>query len=219
MSSTAHVHVPTGSHLQGSQARILDGIRAPEVNLAVWQRPLEADLLAAARGFAAGNGNLTLSACPRSIAGELYAALAPYEIPMLLRDRWIADMAGLAREFARLDASERLQLRLETVRDDGCRRFHTDLVTLRLLCTYWGPATQWLDNAQVDRQALQNGQPNAAIALAAPSQLGLGWVALLKGDAYPGNADQGIVHRSPPIAREGVERVLLCIDSGTGRGC
>lgn len=212
-------HDPSRHLLQEPAVQVLEGIHAAAVNLAAWQREPAPELLAAARAFAAANGNLTLSTCPGSIGQDLQAALAPYPLPGRLAERWATDMAYLAQEFARLDGAERLQLRLETVRDDGCRRFHTDRVTLRLLCTYWGPATQWLDNAQVDRRALQGGQPNEAIALTAPNQLGLGWVAVLKGDAYPGNAGNGVVHRSPPLAREGAERVLLCIDSGRGRGC
>ncbi|MEW8312966.1 MAG: DUF1826 domain-containing protein [Candidatus Thiodiazotropha taylori] len=39
------------------------------------------------------------------------------------------------------------------------------------------------------------------------------WVGIMKGNAYPGNAGQGLVHRSPQISGSGKTRVLFCLDS------
>jgi hypothetical protein len=37
-------------------------------------------------------------------------------------------------------------------------------------------------------------------------------VAILKGEAYPGNAGAGCIHRSPPAGPGRRARLLLCID-------
>ena len=44
-----------------------------------------------------------------------------------------------------------------------CRRFHTDVNELRLLCTYSGPATLWLPEAAADRDAHHTGENNEQI--------------------------------------------------------
>jgi hypothetical protein len=100
-----------------------------------------------------------------------------------------------------------------TTDDDDCRRYHVDRTHLRLLCTYRGPGTEWLTNDQVERLAQASGAPNEEIIrFGEPSQFEPFWVGILKGDAFPGNARHGLVHRSPPIKGSGQTRVLFCLD-------
>ena len=55
--------------------------------------------------------------------------------------------------------------------------------------------------------------PNDGIArFGAPSRFEPFWVGFLNGDAYPGNASRGLVHRSPALAATGQTRVLFCLD-------
>ena len=94
-----------------------------------------------------------------------------------------------------------------------CHRFHADRTRLRLLCTYRGPGTEWLTEAQVDRWALSNGSANEdIIRFGEPARFMSPWVGIMKGSAYPGNAGHGLVHRSLPIAGSGRTRVLFCLD-------
>jgi hypothetical protein len=70
-----------------------------------------------------------------------------------------------------------------------------------------------LTNEQVDRLAQGTGAPNEEIIrFGEPSRFEPFWVGILKGDAYPGNAGYGLVHRSPPITGSGLTRVLFCLD-------
>ena len=104
-------------------------------------------------------------------------------------------------------------MRLETTDTSKCHRFHVDRTRLRLLCTYRGPGTEWLTDAQVDRTALNNGSTNEdIIRCGSPHRFAPFWVGIMKGNAYPGNAGRGLVHRSPPIASSGQTRVLFCLD-------
>jgi len=78
---------------------------------------------------------------------------------------------------------------------------------------YRGPGTEWLTDVQVDRVAQASGAPNECIIrFGEPSQFDSFWVGVMKGNAYPGNAGRGLVHRSPPIAGSGQTRVLFCLD-------
>jgi hypothetical protein len=58
-------------------------------------------------------------------------------------------------------------------------------------------------------------QANAAIVpcAAAIRNVSRFSVALLKGEGYPGNLGNGIVHRSPPIGATGTRRLRLCLDA------
>ena len=55
--------------------------------------------------------------------------------------------------------------------------------------------------------------PNEGIVrFGAPSRFEPFRVCILKGDAYPGNADHGLVHRSPDLAPNASLRTLVTLD-------
>jgi hypothetical protein len=86
-----------------------------------------------------------------------------------------------------------VMLRLERVTGDACKRWHADYVSVRLICTYRGAATRWIE---------QPGDRQRALAT--------GTVGLFKGRVLAG--DDAIVHRSPPILGTGEDRLLLVLD-------
>ncbi|MND87313.1 hypothetical protein D3C80_793080 [compost metagenome] len=88
-----------------------------------------------------------------------------------------------------------------------CPRFHVDHVPLRLLSTYAGPGSEWLEEGAVDRSQLAREQPDAN----AVRQLAVGEVALLKGEKWLGNQGAGLVHRSPMLVN-GERRLILSLD-------
>ena len=153
------------------------------------------------------------STCAAAFDEDVGALLreSGFEPPALRK--WLVDMRLLADLFFALNGGRDATLRLKTTAEDGCRRFHVDRTHLRLLCTYRGPGTEWLANDQVDREAQTSGAPNEGILrFGEPSRFEPFWVGILKGDAYPGNAGRGLVHRSPPISGSGQTRVLFCLD-------
>lgn len=171
---------------------ILAAIDDPTVTLAVWRRPSPLDRPDASTlmpiRFAAPAADVE-----RRMADTLFAqGLAQdWHLP-LARD--IGRLAGL---FATLTAAPRVEVRLERVTGNGCWKFHADHVALRMICTYCGQATQWL--------------PLDADADTPPRALATGDVGLFKGRARAG--DRAIIHRSPPIAGSGEDRLLLVIDA------
>jgi hypothetical protein len=182
------------------------------VNLCVWRRGLDArlsgwlsrvtqehdvELVTRVRG-----GSLDLSGVPRGVPrDEMFEA-------------WREDLEFLLRLYSDLLGAEEFGVRLTTLTRDMCPRFHVDRVGVRLLCTYAGPATEWLENLHVVRGALGASGTGEVPRPGAPVQsLERFDVALLKGEAWPGNAGNGVVHRSPAIAKDGVRRLLLSIDA------
>jgi len=100
-----------------------------------------------------------------------------------------------------------------------CPRFHIDRVGIRMLCTYRGPGTEWLDDRYADRTFLGS---NALTEMYTGSGLILDQAAihsaptfavvLLKGSLWQGNAGKGVIHRSPQI-EDGSSRVLVAMDA------
>jgi len=201
-------------HLLGEDPEILHCINEPELNLSLWQR---APLASVAREVA----YLRATDLP-DVRCRTSAATFEEDIGALLMRRgldpqafggWLADLRRLTNLFCVICAGRDLTARLETTEVDGCPRFHVDRTHLRLLCTYRGPGTEWLTNEQVDRDAQGSGAPNGRIVrFGEPSRFEPFWVGIMKGDAYPGNAGRGLVHRSPPIGSSGRTRLLFCLD-------
>lgn len=123
------------------------------------------------------------------------------------------DLALLTRIMFRATRTSAVHVRLERLLHDGCKFFHSDIVGIRLLCSYAGEGTQWLPDYAVNRLAL-GSKSNDRICSdrAAIGSLQRGAVGLFKGDRWPGNAGRGVVHRSPPVQSDHEARVLLCLD-------
>lgn len=185
---------------------MLAGIAQPGTHIAIWPRALPAKLardlarLAAQAPFTA-----TAEGEPEPALEALIAGL-PGPAPLDL----FLDMLHLATIFTHILGAPRLRIRLEAIEGPGCRLWHADAVGLRLLCTYRGAGTEWLampGGAQAARLLNRAGDPGVPI-----QRLGTGDVALLKGEAFPGNQGAGCIHRAPPRHPKAPPRLLLCLD-------
>lgn len=112
------------------------------------------------------------------------------------RDVLVQDIAFWIEVVTCLSGLPRCGVRLACLDERMCPRFHVDQVPFRLLCTYAGSGTEWLDERDVDRSmpigfAVKRG--------AKVQRAGRMDVTLLK-DA---------VHRSPDCARP---RLLLTLE-------
>lgn len=123
------------------------------------------------------------------------------------------DIIKLASLFFEITGAPNLRLILKIVSDDACRKFHTDAYDLRLLCTYSGRGTEWIEDRFVNRRKLFHGEnediikDNSKVRRMEPFE-----VAILKGEISSRPKGKGIVHRSPPIQQAGEKRLLLRID-------
>lgn len=137
-----------------------------------------------------------------------------------LARRFLAqDIVVFARDFGAALGRRHLHVQLAVLAHDGCRKFHTDNVTVRLLCTYAGPGTQWVRNEDAVRDNLGRTDvdldtANRSVLRVADAvrQCNTGDVLLLKGEAFAGNHGFGVVHRSPPIAERSLRRLVFKID-------
>ena len=131
----------------------------------------------------------------------------------------LTDICQLVQWYADLLDCPQVGMRLEVLTHAMCPRFHVDRTGIRLLCTYLGPGTEWLEEAFCHRDALKHSHAtleafHSALILhpqgvrqASPHAL-----VLLKGSRWQGNDHVGVIHRSPQI-QPGSTRVVLALDA------
>ena len=191
----------------------LTAIFEPDIQLALWPRvpdPVIVDWLDNHAGQLGCGSRQIL--CPGQTPD--LASLPPGHG----RDALAEDLARLSEMLAELLGAPAIGLRLEVVLGAMCPRLHVDRVGLRMLCTYRGPGTEWVEEYSVDRNRLgaaSVGVTDEASGLLSPDHriesIPPHAVALLKGSLWQGNNGRGIVHRSPEVS--GAPRVLAALDA------
>ena len=126
-------------------------------------------------------------------------------LPGAMRDLLLGDVDDLVSAFARITQSDLVDVRLERIGHDACWKFHRDCVEARILTTYRGPATEWVEPIDAERALREQRSYKGPL-----ERLRVHDVAIFKGSCVgPGS---GIVHRSPPVAGTGHTRLLLCLN-------
>jgi len=124
----------------------------------------------------------------------------------------IEDVYQLAWQFSQLVQQRAIKVYFAKIEDSMCRLFHTDANELRLLCTYWGKGTQWIDNQNI-RPITPGANSNADRVkdLSKVFSVKSYDVAILKGALHDHIATNALVHRSPPLENNEC-RLLLRLD-------
>lgn len=168
-----------------SEEQDLEAIFDEDVNLVVWRRPTECT-------HDVGSFLEPPRRLMRTVRGDFVdagqiARVLDRAVPCALT----ADIARLVELFATLAGSSDVGIRLEASTRQTCPKWHTDRVGLRLMTTYCGPGTEWLEGAAIHRAAT-------------------GDVLLAKGESWP-STPGACVHRSPDPS--GLPRLLLTLDA------
>ncbi|MEM7044838.1 MAG: DUF1826 domain-containing protein [Pseudomonadota bacterium] len=111
------------------------------------------------------------------------------------------DMVELIERFAAIAGVPEVDVRVERIRHDACKRFHRDHVRMRLICCYRGPTTEWVPGSHAEDALDLQGDYSGPLR-----HFPRYAVAVFKGHQH------GVVHRSPPIAGSGITRLLLCLN-------
>jgi hypothetical protein len=196
----------------------LDAILDEEVQLVMWRRP---GVLGAVTALA--DPALTFKALPHFLG-----LVDPAKATATVRDALLAqparalndaqigelaaDIGDLTQRFAALATPGMIRVRLERLRDNGCAFWHADSVPFRLVTTYRGPCTEYVEPA-FGQATLKRRKVDSKHAKSMTHHD----VALFKGRGPSKVGDPllghpGIVHRSPRIEGSGVSRVVLVLD-------
>ena len=181
---------------------VLHAIVEPDCNLAIWQRTPFAEFGPLVEGTPQDlRFTCDVAGLPALLAEGLNQG--GFGGSAALHCALVEDAARLAELFCSAMDLAKLELRLEVVRTDSCRKFHADYVTARLITTYVGEGTDWLDEDDAARVAA--GETPRHI-----NRLGCFDIRLFKGKLA---TDCPAIHRSPPIAQTtGGARLLLVLN-------
>lgn len=185
----------------------LAAITRPGTELVIWQRHLPTDFTQWIANLDPGllpDTHLVVSPedCRRALAPVFEECSLPAGS---MRDLLLNDIAELAATYAAITRTGRVDIRLNRISHDACWKFHRDYVDFRLLTTYRGPGTEWVDPAHAESALAGQQDYTGPINRLAPHD-----VALFRGcGTTPG---QGILHRSPPISTTPQTRLLLCLN-------
>jgi hypothetical protein len=124
------------------------------------------------------------------------------------RSSLIEDLSLLREIACELLGCAAVGLRLARIGRAMCPGWHVDRVGIRLVCTYQGPGTQWLDDQHVERRDLRSGRLDDAGFIQAIQ----GEIVLLKGALWQDNDTFGAIHRSPELGSSTSLRTLITLD-------
>ena len=188
---------------------VLENIHQRNVNITIYNRDTAA-LSSEVSSLLKQDIEFRRSGDVDTILQALTKAINQDEFPLIIQD--IKDLLQLFRE---ITGAKSFRLFLATVNTNMCRRFHTDINDLRMLCTYSGQGTLWLAEENINRSALNSFADNKSIVLdeSKIQRAETGSVLVLKGSVYPQKGANAVVHRSPTIEEDGEQRLLLRIDT------
>jgi hypothetical protein len=189
----------------------------PAAQLAVHPRDpdpaIETWLQAATESGVLGSGFRTRLSNAEFVVDSQFADLSG-------RKQLVADINALVDVYRDLLGCPHVGVRLEVIAQAMCPRFHVDRVGIRLLCTYRGPGTEWLDDSHADRSRLAgrvnrgtDEESGLILHASAVQRVAPFAVVLLKGSLWQGNGKRGVIHRSPIVPASSAPRVLLALDA------
>jgi Protein of unknown function (DUF1826) len=182
-------------------------IYEPEVQGLILSRELATALVREAHELAFGDSYRYEFTVPATALGSIRRALT--RMPHLA-----ADVAHWAEVLVELTGCQAVGVRVARIIDAMCPLFHVDYVTVRLVTTYVGAATELLERGNgairhaIDRST---GRATDLVDEALVFRAALGDVVLMKGGRWPGNEAKGCLHRSPHACAD-EPRLVLTLD-------
>ena len=210
-------HLATGPiSIFGGDPIILSEIYKDNVNMSVWCRDLKQEILQAANHVTEKDPQLMtlIKVSPRNAIKLLEQKIDNARITAPL----VNDISCLVKRFCQLFKVNDANLKLTVLHESMCPRFHVDMLPCRLITTYKGEATEWLQHDYVDRSKLGTGNQGKSDdesglfkSVKDIKRLTKGDVAIMKGENWIDNRGYGLVHRSPNIDNEN-SRLLVSLD-------
>ncbi len=183
-----------------------------EIELAIWHRAVDPALAAWTEQLSDGPSPHGRFRAPVPVIADTLLALFDHKGVKRSEGAlaFITDATDLARRFSAITGDRDVDVRVDHIQHDACWKFHRDCVPLRLICTYYGPGTEYVPLTQSDAALAAQRDYDGPL-----EHMPRYAVALFKGSK---DSQNGIVHRSPPIADQGLSRLMLCLNSPTAFG-
>ena len=189
-----------------------------DINISVWKRNLNSNILHASEILLTKNSDLQFSELiNKNFSIDFLVDKIGVDEKLI---PFYEDIQYLTKLFCELFDIRDAWLRIDAIDKPMCPRFHADHLKCRLVTTYYGPGTQWLPNSLVNRNKLGHGNNGLADDISGLfskksdiENLDVGDIGLLKGEAWVNNEGLGLVHRSPHTDSN-YKRLYVTIDFG-----
>lgn len=193
----------------GTTPSVLENIHQEDTNIAIYKRD-KSILASEINHLLRQNIEFRASGDINSILDKITQTIKPNEFPLIIQD-----IKVLLHLFQKLSSAKSFRLLLITISSDMCRKFHTDINDLRMICTYSGAGTLWLTEDNINQKELYESGEDKDIVIEESEiqQAKTGSVVILKGLLYPKEGTRAVVHRSPAIEKMGAKRLLFRIDT------
>jgi hypothetical protein len=187
---------------------ILGKIYQPSLNVAIWQRVLDSVVASYSIFLLEQHASFRIQQIQN--VSQIRSLLRNSLPDSNEKNAFIEDIALVVDMFSFLFEADEIGLRLQCVSAAPCPAFHNDRIPCRLLLTYHGAGSQWLDESNLDRNALATAE-SPCLDENNIHNIAAGHVALFKGEGWEGNEGNGWVHRSPPQPTH-EKRLVLTLD-------
>lgn len=196
----------------------LERIFRDEVSLGIWRRERDRALEHYLTEWLPGK---PIERVARVEMGALQLSPLLCDLPdRPVRAQFAGELARLVELLATLSDCESVGVRLCITQGTPCPRFHVDWVGLRLISTWRGAGTEWVEHQAVDRsrlgiqaQELRDEESGLLLPGAQIHRMAAFDVGIFKGELWPNNAGRGVVHRSPKPDDPGQWRLMVSIDA------
>ncbi len=214
-------HPVKPSSIFSNNPTILSKIYEDNINMSVWCRELNHEIRQASKHITEYEPHLraVIKVTPKNAFTLIEEKINQVKQTAPL----IYDISCLVKRFCKLFEIKDAVLKLTVLHESMCPRFHVDSLPCRLITTYKGKATEWLQHEYVNRDKLGTGNlglPDDKSGLFKSvkdiNRLATGDVAIMKGDNWVDNKGRGLVHRSPYIDN-GNSRLLVSLDFASNR--
>lgn len=204
------------SYVSGLIPEVMTEVYQEQINLVILQKSLKKEVSDYCQRLIENSPNFNLR---EVIQSDNVSLSLKSSLPELKgQSEFIDDLVLLVDMYSCLFELDEVGLRLQVLDRAMCPRFHTDKLGCRLVSTFVGPGTEWLQNSDVDRSKLglgNNGLNDEESGLFSSTnciqKVNPGDVVLLKGEGWYGNEGLGAVHRSPVVSK-GEKRLVVTLD-------
>ncbi|MEQ1720173.1 MAG: DUF1826 domain-containing protein [Nitrosomonas sp.] len=194
--------------VSGHETEILTQIYDTQVDLCILKRQIDAEVKEYVRLLQQSHGDFRMT---RIITLDDLSDVLLESLPLhKWRNRFVDDILVLTDMFSCLFELKQVGFRLCVLNKSMCPRFHTDKVPCRLITTYTGKGTEWLD-WRIDDLSILDACNSEHLHPDFIYRLDEGDIALLKGDKWPEKDSLGVIHRSPALSGN-EKRLLLTLD-------
>ena len=174
----------------------------PSVQVCSWQRKADPVITR----YLAGLQTAAMQSI-ETLSGSASPKLSGFE-PADGQEALIEDLSFLREIVCELLGCNAVGMRFARVDNAMCPGWHIDRTGIRLVSTYHGPGTHWLQNQDADRSNLRENKLQSAPFIEAS----VSEIVLLKGSLWQENQCYGAIHRSPEVASNSPLRTLVTMD-------